>query len=170
MNNDNPIRLVIARISLICLLLAVSVCMLGCPVSNGHAMQRINNEIKSNLRAVQLGIERYASDYDGIYPEDVSDVIAEGYMDAWPTTRDADGADMTMGPIEFVSAPNHGMFVYLPVVTDDVVTGYYLMAYGTAIEDGMDVDGDGTNDHIIEVLEGSWSEDPLPPLAEMLGE
>ena len=169
MNNRIPIQFIAGRAITLFLLLAVAICLLGCPPSNGHQMHRINNEIKSNLQNIQVKLEHYASEHEELYPEDIGDIIAEGYMAAWPTVRDADGAEMTMGPIEFESAPNHGMFVYLPVVGEDIVSGYYLMAYGTAIENGMDVDGDGTNDHIIEVLEGSWSEDPLPPLAEMLG-
>jgi len=95
MNNDNPIRIALTRLILIGLLLAVSVCMLGCPVSSGHPMHNINNEIKA-------------------------------------------------------------------------VKGYYLMAYGTAPDDGMDVDGDGTNDHIIEVLEGINTDTPDVPLADLL--
>ncbi len=152
-------------------LLAATVCLLGCPVSTGsHPMHRINGEIKTNLRAIQIGCERYASDNDGVYPEDVSEVISEGYMDAWPTVRDPDGAEMTMEPIEFESAPNHGMFVYVPIRSDDAVMGYYLMAYGTVAGDGMDVDGDGTNDHIIEVLDGINTDTPDIPIADLLGE
>ena len=168
MNNDNPIRIALTRLILIGLLLAVSVCMLGCPVSSGHPMHNINNEIKANARDIQTKLEHYAVEHENLYPKDIGDIIAEGYLATWPTVRDADGAEMTMEPVEFESAPHHGMFVYVPIMSDDAVKGYYLMAYGTAPDDGMDVDGDGTNDHIIEVLEGINTDTPDVPLADLL--
>lgn len=154
-------------------------------------------EVKMNLNAIQNALTRYARDNDGIYPDqiegmedpkvylpvefetDVPNELQYVFRSSYHPKNPVTGKDTR--DITFGAKPFAGECTYIPVEIDGEVKGYYLLAYGYESTPGMDVDGDGEPDHVIQVLcSGAYGEtredwvactsdgQPLPPLEELL--
>ncbi|MEP0815025.1 MAG: hypothetical protein HRF49_10215 [bacterium] len=47
-------------------------------------LARATAELKSSSHAIQLAVERYAVDNEGLYPADLDELVRLGYMDRFP--------------------------------------------------------------------------------------
>lgn len=141
----------------VCLLLY----MVGQPVEGSRDRAR-EAEVKRNLVAIQLGLERYAENHGGRYPvraviEELS-FPGEYYLPENPFTEDR----RLMQPVPFGANAPFGDFTYIPIEEEGEVVGYCLLAYGSERTRGRDVDGDGEGDHVIMVLSSEDGEfEPL---------
>lgn len=138
-------------------------------------------EIKQNLHAIQLAIEKYGAAHDGAFPASIIELLAgQDWMHSLPNNPFTKPI-REMQPISFGSAEPWGDFTYLPLEEDGAVVGYYLLAYGSERTWGQDVNGDGAPDYVIIVLssesEGAHYDNEygqtrgdLPPLASLLAE
>ena len=57
-----------------------------------------------------------------------------------------------MKQIAFGSSPFEGEFTYVPGFDNGQARRYFLICYGREKTVGMDVNGDGVRDHVIDVL------------------
>jgi hypothetical protein len=128
-------------------------------------------EVKQNLHAIQLALERYAVDHDGMYPQDLAALAVFNIMRELPgnplqvLSRDAksggkysDGTFRQPEPmrdIRFGEEQFAGNCTYLPwgLTGPGTAAGYYLLAYGSSKTKGQDVDGDGQGDHVVMQLD-----------------
>ena len=142
----------------------ILVILTGCPVTSGHDMREA--EVETSLRAIQVDVERWALDHENMYPQDINVVVISGIAENFPSNPISEGE---MIPIEFGSEPFEGNFTYVPVSVEGDIKGYYLIGYGLSANDGDDIDGDGTGDHVVAVLKG-WNgdESDIPPLEDLL--
>ena len=62
-----------------------------------------------------------------------------------------------MNFIEFGDEAYTGEITYIPVVVEDEITDYFLIAYGSEESNTDDLDGDGVEDHAVLVLGGPSS-------------
>lgn len=153
------------------------------PPSKRALIKMKEAESKQNLHAIQLGLERYAQEHDGFYPADICllpDLGCQGSnRHRYPVNpfKPKDGREMRNIP--FGSAPFEGEFTYLLITSEDRATGYYLLVYGSERTNGMDIDNDGTPDHVIYIRSSEVNSDDyspteeeltgsLPPLAEVV--
>jgi hypothetical protein len=107
-------------------------------------------ETRSNVHLIQIGLERYAVNHQGIYPPDSQTLIEQNYLSAMP---DNPFTKAPMKDIPFGSSPFEGEFTYVPVFKDNQVYGFYLIGYGKEKDLGQDVDGDSIGDHVIIVID-----------------
>lgn len=146
------------------LLLILSVFNLACPT--GHPEHYLQLEIKNNLHSIQIAVERYAADNEGVYPSSIDDLGQGEYMPEFPNNP---VTEEPMNEIGFGTEPFSGGYTYIPYTEDEKVIGYYLICYGLEDTEGADLDGDGTPDHVILVLEGyNEALGELPPIEELL--
>ena len=74
-----------------------------------------------------------------------------------------------MEDIDFSEGSSFCDFSYIPVETDGLVSGYFLIVYGRDNYFRKDVDGDGEGDHVMMVLSDE-DEPDMEKLAGILGE
>lgn len=103
-------------------------------------------EVKQNLHAIQLAVERYSvDDPDSSYPRDIKDVIRRGYLVEFPTNPFSGQPmrcveqldDVQKFDVEYVpAATQRGDFLYFRRFgrngrqgADDAPEGYSLAAY-----------------------------------------
>ena len=142
-------------------------------------------ETKINLHAVQMAIEYYGIEHDGVYPVRLDSIEELHFLPERDPRIEIPPRNPVTGElmhaVAFGTRPCAGEFTYIPVEADGQVKGYYLFAYGYESTPGEDVDGDGEPDHVIIVLYSagldSTADDnlpvtsdgsPLPPLEELL--
>ena len=105
-------------------------------------------ETKSNCNQITLALEKYSEDHDWLYPSEINVLIEDGYLDKFP---DNPFSEEEMISVKLGSEDFEGNFTYVPVYKGEIVIGYYLMGYGHQENYGIDVDNDGTRDHVITV-------------------
>jgi hypothetical protein len=115
----------------------------------GPPVKRVEAEVKMDLHAIQIAVERYGTDHEGQYPWEINDLIAENYLTSFP--QNPFSAE-PMKPIEFGASDFEGNFTYVPVIQSGEVTGFYLLAYGAESNPGQDVNSDGKLDHVIIII------------------
>lgn len=143
--------------------------MVGQPTGD-HRDKAIEAEIKQNLHVIQLGLERYAENHEGLYPAAfvVSDLSLPG-SDFLPKNFFREDRRL-MQPVPFGADEPFGDFTYIAVEDQEGVVGYYLLAYGSERTRGLDVDGDDEGDGVIMVLSSEDGEfDPLSDAGEYSG-
>jgi hypothetical protein len=109
---------------------------------------RTEHASREFLYKIRSALWTYAENNNGLFPEDISEIIPE-YLATWP--ENVYTAE-PMKNIELGSESYEGDFTYIPVYTDTEITDFFLYLYGRKNTDGMDVNLDGTRDHIILVL------------------
>lgn len=123
-------------------------------------------ESKSNLSTIQIALERFGEEHNGLYPNDIDTLITEHYIlefPANPFTREL------MRNITFEETPFPGEFTYIPVNVEGEVAGYFLLIYGSEESVTYDFNEDGIGDHVIMILQENnkvfWTYgwDNLPP-------
>jgi hypothetical protein len=94
-------------------------------------------EAKQNLHVIQLALERFAVDYDGVYPADFGLLASESYMPKNPDNPYAPkqgGDENRMQPIPLGQPGQPGDFAYVTKVQNvggqPKVVGYELYLYG----------------------------------------
>jgi len=93
----------------------------------------IKAKVQENLSHINNALSRYGRDHVGVIPLDISTLIKEGYMDAFPINP---YTGKQMKNIELESGPQAGEFTYVPLFLDypglkhDEVMAYYLYSYG----------------------------------------
>ena len=103
-------------------------------------------EVKSNLRGIQIALERYCVENGNRYPAEINELITSEYITSfWKNPFSTE----PMRPIEFGDPNFEGNFTYVPVIVSGEVTGYSLLGYGYRQTYGEDVNGDGVPDHVI---------------------
>ena len=114
-------------------------------------------EHMSGCHSIAIALSRYAEDHEGQYPPDTDILLDGNYLTFFPhnVISGEPGTYVQMEDIPFGSEYFEGNFTYLPVYEGDQVIGYYLIAYGYQNRAGMDVDGDGDDDHVILVLDST---------------
>lgn len=143
----------------------------------------LKQDVRDAAHAVQLAVERYGVDNDGIYPPDLQTLVDEGYV-YWPlnpyfgAVPDAPVRVPFCSPGEFVP----GGIVYQPIAMPDrfgnALVAYNLGVFGDDPDGGMDagafVDGewrfyygvpaspDGVTDGFILVLESGPAPEDCP--------
>jgi hypothetical protein len=122
---------------------------------------------KSNVHQVQIDLERWASDHNGLYPSTIKTLIQDGYFTQSLTNP---FTKAPMREIAFGSSPFEGEFTYVPVLEDGQVRGFYLLAYGDKNKIGEDVNGDAVDDHVIMVVETGVRMAPTQPTSVISGE
>jgi energy-coupling factor transporter transmembrane protein EcfT len=120
---------------------------------------------KSSVHDIQRALLSYASDHDGLYPEDISEIVPE-YLDAWPENA---FTTEPMKEIDFGSEPFQGDFTYVPVYSDSNISGFYILGYGIESNPGIDLYDDGTGDHVIIIIQSDEEYD-LDQLRDILKE
>jgi len=149
----------------------------------GKAMEA---EVKANLHAIQVALERYGTDHpkDEVvpgeavipahfalyYPSDINELIGD-YLTEFPDNPFV--KDGRMKNVEFKDGPSEGNFTYVPFNDENGDTvGYYLMAYGYISDKpgGLDVNVDGTPDEAILVLTSAQDFETMAPLPDLLNE
>jgi hypothetical protein len=126
-------------------------------VSHVHAVEA---EVKSDVHAIQIAVERYAVDHQGHYPSEIQQLNADGYLLSFPENP---FSREPMRPIQVGDPDFEGNFTYEPVIVSNEVTGYRLFAYGSRENAGQDIDLDGTPDHVILVLQNPADEEKSGP-------
>jgi hypothetical protein len=106
--------------------------------------------VKSSVHAIQIALERYAVDHDGVYPEKVQTLIDDEYISAFPFNPFYE--EKRMEEVSYGSEDYEGNFTYIPVELDGKITSFYLLGYGSYKTDGEQLQG--TPDHIVIVLNG----------------
>lgn len=81
----------------------------------------------SNLYAIRIALERYGVDHNALYPEDISTIIKEEYLNEFPINP---YTKEQMKNIELGSEPELGEFTYVPLYQNGEVRSYYLFIYG----------------------------------------
>jgi hypothetical protein len=127
-------------------------------------------QTKQNSHAIQLALERYAVDHEGLYPQSFA-ALAPEYMGTPPVNPFPEGdlatwkwwilrSELSQHPVYMRNIPFgdplfEGNFTYLPwgLFQDGTAAGYYLIAYGSRKSKGQDLDGDGQSDHVIVQLD-----------------
>lgn len=156
------------------------------PLITWATPKALEAEVKANNSSFRNALEKYAEDYNGLYPEHTNVLIDEGYFNIIPDNPIAGGIMMQ---VDFGAEPFEGNFTYIPVYESDNVIGYYILGNGYKHRKGMDLDGDGIDDHVIIVFDSNGlismsdrygnvrvSGEPdddaidLPPLEELLRE
>jgi hypothetical protein len=124
-------------------------------------------EVKANCHSIRVGLERYAEENDGSFPDEITSLTANDYLSEFPTNPFSRNE---MKSVDLGSEEFEGNFLYIPVHEEDDVIGYYILGYGYERNRGIDVDGDGIGDHVILVLDSVAEEEflNLPPLEELL--
>lgn len=125
--------------------------------------------VKFNIHSIHIALERYGVDQGGFFPDNIQILIDENYLPEFPINP---FTEQPMREIEFGDEPYDGEFTYIPVTTEGVVSGYYLMCYGYSETEGHDVNGDGVPDHVILVIESPLilGYSILPEIRELLEE
>ena len=123
-------------------------------------------EVKANTHLIQIALERYAIDHNGMYPESTDDLFDLNYMSEPPRNPFTEG---TSEFIEFGESGQGGNRTYVPVSNDKGVYGYYLFSYCDTCP-GQDIDGDGVQDKVILVLSSGNNAAGFPTLEEVLKE
>ena len=108
-------------------------------------------EIKSGIHAIQVALERYAADHDGVYPSNTDELLFNGYMGMYPPNV-VGFPTMTNVPLGSHNYP--GNFTYIPDTEDGIVSSYVLLGYGMRDDEGWDYDQDGAPDHVIIEVQG----------------
>lgn len=71
------------------LLLLSCVLLLFCGSSCFHGKRKSGPEAEADLRSsmasIQMAIERYATDNNGLYPADIEELVARKLLSGWPT-------------------------------------------------------------------------------------
>jgi len=133
-------------------------------------------ELKSNVHTIQIALERFAGEHDGIYPPNTKLLLQEGYLVEFPDNPLIKGIQ-PMHEISFGDKPFQGCFTYIPVKIDGKIQAYYLFAYGfekRPYRDPkdlfLDVDKDGKHDWVIIVVESDNEQvrSLMPSLEELL--
>jgi hypothetical protein len=115
-------------------------------------------EVKANAHTFKIALERYAIDYGGgLYPDRIEMLSDDGYLTDFP---DNPFTGQPMKNVPYGSHEFEGNFTYLPVKSDEKITGYYLLAYGYKTTTGECLLDPDVNDHVIIVL-SSGSENLL---------
>jgi hypothetical protein len=137
--------------------------------------------VQGNLARLSIGLQKFAEVHDGYYPLRMIELF-EWDPEIAPQMYDNPFTEQKMREIAFKDSPFAGEYTYVPYVQDGKACGLYLIVYGAEYFDGVDVDEDGTPDHVLQVLgsDGSTSpylnveiwpplgKCPLPPLKKLL--
>jgi type II secretory pathway pseudopilin PulG len=107
------------------------------------------NQTRANLHQIQIALDRYYYDHNGVFPVDVTMMVENGYMDAIPINA---FSGQPMREIPFGAYPYEGEFTYIPFTKENETKAYYLLAYGVDGGKGSDVDENGSDDHVILVV------------------
>jgi hypothetical protein len=103
---------------------------------------------KSSVHDIQVALLSYARDHDGLYPENISEIVPE-YLDAWPENA---FTAQPMKDIAYGSEPYWGDFTYIPVRTDSEITEFYLLGYGWEDQSGRVYLNDNPIKHVVIIL------------------
>jgi hypothetical protein len=149
----------------------------------------LDAEHRANCMVIAGALWRYAQEHDGYYPQNMDILFDEKYLAFYPVNvmSGDSGSHEEMKNIPFGAESFEGNFTYIPVSEGDEIIGYYLIGYGSKDKTGMDVNGDGIDDHVIIVIPSTDTEDDyndnagetpeaelgdskyiLPPLADLL--
>jgi hypothetical protein len=114
------------------------------PTSSGEKEEEkdLDSTLRWRIHDIQVALERYAIQSDGLYPEHPS-ILLGGYMDSYPENP---YTGEMMRPVQFGSEDYEGNFCYIPVIEGGQVTGFTLFGFGAEGEPGRDygyVDTDG---------------------------
>ena len=129
------------------------------------------SEAKANCHAIQIAVERYGADHQGLYPENTDVLLTDGYLEHFPMNAFTWEPMIPMIEVDFGSPDYPGNFSYLPYVFEGEITGYYLLGYTDENEPGQDINADGIPDHVIIVVNSHDPGNPdasLPELSEYL--
>jgi hypothetical protein len=85
-------------------------------------------QVKLNLHAIQVAIERYSVDKNGKYPENSKELIELGYMSKFPINP------FTNEPMKDIAFKDRaaGEFMYIPMKNSEtgLIDNFYLLGYG----------------------------------------
>jgi hypothetical protein len=124
------------------------------PINGAQAVE------KANTDAIQLALDRYAVDHDGLNPERIETLIDESYLVSLPSNS---FTHQPMKNVPYGSPDFEGNFTYLPLMIDEKIHGYYLIAYGYKTTAGLHLLNPDQEDHVITVVSSSPDYPPWPP-------
>ena len=121
---------------------AAALCIFSVPMASSfaqassadaEAIAQADMAMKQLTHAIQLGIERYNVDF-GVYPDDIQDLIDEGYYEGMPDNPYASLWSQAPAKCiveELSGRATPGAIVYHPFsISGDYLDGYFLLAGG----------------------------------------
>jgi hypothetical protein len=123
-------------------------------------------EVRSNIHAIQIALERYKLDHNGLYPES-ADTLFYDYLTAFPENPFTFNQQIN---VSYGSPDFEGNFTYLPVTVDGEIRGYYLIGYGYKNTPGDHLIDLNVDDHVIIVAESGdmAPSGPLPSVQDVI--
>jgi hypothetical protein len=107
-------------------------------------------EVKSNTHSIQIALERYTFEHNGLYPENAETLIDGNLMTVFPRNPFTNRPQIN---VPYGSPDFEGNFTYLPFTIDSELRGYYLIGYGYRKNPGNHEIDPNVEDHVIIVLE-----------------
>jgi hypothetical protein len=116
----------------------------------GADLKAAEAEVKSNTHSIQIALERYTLEHNGLYPENAETLIDGNLMTVFPRNPFTNRHQIN---VPYGSPDFEGNFTYLPFTIDSEVRGYYLIGYGYRKNPGNHQIDSNFDDHVIIVLE-----------------
>jgi len=93
------------------------------------ALETQDQRYTQDVAGIDAAMTIYGIDHDGVFPEHVQDLVADGYLDEFP--------DLQPTPLGHYL---EGGYTYVPLRNEDgAVTGYYFFVFGVNPHAGYDV-------------------------------
>jgi hypothetical protein len=161
--------------------LAIAICIVGIAIFAygifilsviGHPYDPVMSMAWENVRIIQAALDHYSTDHDGVYPENIDDLLSMGYLYKFPIYYQSGPERRTMRNIPYSEdSGTWGDFSYWTQKVDGKVTKYFLCVYGDRktfrngkAKNRIDIDGDGKRENVILFVsepEFQQSEQPL---------
>jgi hypothetical protein len=91
-------------------------------------------ELVQNSKAIQLALERYATDNGGFYPIDIHELERQYYLPAFPGNPFSRHNRALMAPVQLTPDARPGNITYIPIelptLAEGKATSYFLLTYG----------------------------------------
>jgi hypothetical protein len=92
------------------------------------------SELVLNSRAIQLALERYATDNGGFYPIDIHELERQYYLPAFYKNPLSRHNHVLMEPVPLAAGARPGNVTYIPIelptLAEGKATSYFLLTYG----------------------------------------
>jgi hypothetical protein len=97
--------------TVVVILITANTVALVAPLAEQRIAEARSRLLAETVQDIQLAIERYAMDTDGVYPASVQQLITAGYIQSWPKNPIAKGY---LNPQEPGEPWRPGGFIYIP--------------------------------------------------------